>query len=187
MQTRKILGIVIPLFLLIATGIYWLLGGFREAEVALVELEQGYTLVGKQYVGTLEHPALQDLLDDVGRRWEAGELPGVLTVAVLKEPKTSKKDTVEQFIGVIIPQNTAPGQLPKGYERLELPANSAIRVRLEAHPSVWPTPDKLREKAEAFAQEHGYEVQPGILLEKYYGNNRLEVELPIRKTAAAAQ
>lgn len=181
---RKLLTIILPLFLLISAGAYWYLGGFKEPEVSLVELDRGYTLVGKEYVGTLEHPALQDLLTEVGGRWEAGEIPGVLTVAVLREPETSKKDTVEQFIGVLLPAETRLQQLPQGYELMELPASSAIRVELEAHASVWPTPDKLREKAEAFAREKGYTLQPGILFEKYYGSNRLEIEVPVLKTGA---
>ena len=102
MSVRKTLLIIIPVFLLIATAGFWYLGGFNEPEVSEVVVVGGYTLVGKEYVGTLKHPALNELLDEVSKRWEAGEFPGVLTVAVLKEPKTDK-DTVEQFIGVLLP------------------------------------------------------------------------------------
>lgn len=178
LSIRKILFVVVPFFLAISAVVYWQVGGFKEAEVTLVEVEGKYTLVGKEYVGTLKHPALQNLLDEVGRRWESGELPGVLTVAVLKEPETDK-DTVQQFIGVLLPADTVLQTLPAGYELMEVPAVSAIRVKLDAHSSVWPSPDKLRDKAEAFAREKGYTIQPDLLFEKYYGPRRLEVELPL--------
>lgn len=184
MSTRKILLIVIPLVLVISAFIYWQMGGFEQPEASVIEVEGGYTLVGKEYIGTLKHPALNELLDEVGQRWESGELPGVLTVAVLKEPKTDK-DTVEQFIGVLLPAGQTPKQLPPGYEIMQMPARKAIRVTLEAHSSVWPSPDKLRDRAEAFAKEKGYTLQSGILFEKYHGPRKLEVEVPLSEEASS--
>lgn len=178
MSFRKILLIVIPVVLLVSTLIYWQLGGFKEAQAEVVPVAGGYTLVGKHYLGTLKHPALQEMLDEVGQRGESGELPGVLTVAVLKEPVTDR-DTVEQFIGVLLPSAATLPQLPQGYEIMQVEAQSAIRVSLDAHSSVWPTPDKLRSKAEDYARENGLAIQPQILLEKYHGPGRLEVELPL--------
>ncbi|WP_224996595.1 hypothetical protein [Cesiribacter sp. SM1] len=178
MSFRKILFIVIPSVLLVSAIIYWLLGGFKSPQVEVVAVEGGYTLVGKHYLGTLKHPALQDILDEVGQRWESGQLPGVLTVAVLKEPVTDK-DTVEQFIGVLLPATEQLKELPEGYEIMEVEAQRAIRVSLDAHSSVWPTPDKLRQRAEEHARENGLAIQPHILLEKYYGPGHLEVELPL--------
>ncbi|AHM60738.1 hypothetical protein D770_12410 [Flammeovirgaceae bacterium 311] len=183
MSFRKILLIVIPIVLVVATLIYWQLGGFREAQAELVEVEGGYTLVGKHYLGTLQHPSLQEILDEVGQRWERGELPGVLTVAVIQEPVTDK-DTVEQFIGVLLPAAESLKQLPQGYEIMQVEAQKAIRVSLDAHSSVWPTPDKLRQKAEDYARENNIKIQPRMLLEKYYGPGRLEVELPLVSVSA---
>jgi hypothetical protein len=178
MSFRKILIIVIPSILLVSALIYWFLGGFKDPQVEVVEVKEGYTLVGKHYLGTLKHPALQDILDEVGQRWESGELPGVLTVAVLKEPVTDK-DTVEQFIGVLLPASEQLEALPDGYEIMQVEAQRAIRVSLDAHASVWPTPDKLRQRAEEHAREKGLSIQPHILLEKYIGSDHLEVELPL--------
>lgn len=186
MSFRKILLIVLPLFLATTVVIYWQLGGFKEAEATVVPVDGAYRLVGKSYVGTLEHPSLSELLDEVGQKWESGELPGVLTVAVLKEPVTDK-DTVEQFIGVLLEPGVKLPQLPKGYELMEVEAKQAIRVRLEAHSSVWPTPDKLREKAEVLAREQGHVIQSNILLEKYHGPGLLEVELPLVQPGATDQ
>lgn len=183
MSFRKILLVVVPIVLVVATLIYWQLGGFKEAQAEIVEVEGGYTLVGKHYLGTLKHPALQNILDEVGERWERGELPGVLTVAVIKEPVTDK-DTVEQFIGVLQPASVKLPQLPEGYEIMQVEAQKAIRVSLDAHASVWPTPDKLRRKAEDYARENGLNIQPHMLLEKYYGSQRLEVELPLVPVSA---
>lgn len=187
MSIRKILLIVVPIFLAAAAITYALLGGFREAEVALVEVEgSGYRLVGKPYRGTLKDPALNELLNEVGGLWEQGTLSGVLTVAILKEPVTDK-DTVEQFIGVLLPKGEQFDELPPAYELLEVPAQQAVRASLQAHSSVWPSPNKLREEAEHYAREKGYELQPSILFEKYYGPGRLEVEVPLVQTSPAQE
>ncbi len=178
MSFRKVILFIIPAVLAVSAIIYAFLGGFKAPEVVLIALEGDYRLVGKPYVGTLKNPELNKLLDEVGRRWESGEIPGVLTVAILKEPVTDK-DTVEQFIGILLPAGPMPQTLPQGYEIMQLAATKAIRVSLDANAAVWPTPDKLLKKAEAFAAEKGYRLQPGIHFEKYQGPSRLEVELPV--------
>lgn len=180
MSTPKILLIVVSVFLLVAAVAYWQLGGFKEVEVALVELEGEYRLVGKPYRGRLKSPELNGLLEEVNARWTAGELPGVLTVAVLKEP-ASDKDTVEQFIGVLLSAGEEPGVLPAGYSMMQLPATKVVRASPQGHPSVWPSPDQLRAKVEAFAREQGYPLQPDILFEKYHGPDKLEVEIPLQE------
>ena len=184
MSTRKILFVVLPVFVVGVLVVYWLIGGFKDAAVELVEVEGPYRLVGRPYMGTLEHPELKNILDEVGQRWESGELTGVLTVAVLKEPKTNK-DTVEQFIGVLLPADGKVPQLPEGYQVMQVEAKRAIRVSLDAHSSVWPSPDKLRDKAESYAKEKGFSIQKDVLFEKYHGPGRLEVELPLEPSAPA--
>lgn len=186
MSFRKIFFIVIPVVLALAAVIYALLGGFREAEISLVEVKGGYRLAGKPYVGTLKNPALTQLLDEVGSHWESGALPGVLTVAILKEPLTDK-DTVEQFIGVLLPAGAEPEKLPASYEVMEVPARQAVRASLDAHASVWPSPDKLRDKAEAFARERGYTLQSEVFFEMYHGPSRLEIEMPLLPAATSVK
>lgn len=177
MPTRKIVLLTAAVVLVVSAIIYARLGGFKQAEVALVSVKDGYRLIGKPYKGKFNHPSLNKLLDEVGMQWEAGEIPGVLTVVVLKEPGNGN-DTTQQFIGILLPAKAPAEKLPQGYELLQIEASQAVRVSLEANSAVWPSPDKLRDKARAFAGEKGLRLAPNLLLEKYYGPNRLEVEIP---------
>lgn len=177
MSLRRVFFVVVPVVLLISAFIYWQLGGFEEVKVEAVEV-QNYRLVGKQYVGTVQHPAMEKLFEEIKGHWESGELPGVVTVAVFKEPAT-EKDTVEQFVGVLLPAEAPLPHLPQGYELLEIPASQAVRASLEANAAVWPTPDKLREAITTYAATEGYPLRKDVLLEKYHGPDRLEVEVPL--------
>lgn len=178
MSTQKIILLLVAAVLAVAAVIYVWLGGFKQSEVALVSVQDGYRLIGKPYVGKFNHPSLNKLLDEVGMQWEEGEIPGVLTVVVLKEPGNGN-DTTQQFIGILLPAEAPTEKLPQDYELLQIQASQAVRVSLEANSAVWPSPDKLRDKARNFAREKGLKLKPNLLLEKYYGPDRLEVEMPV--------
>ncbi|EMR02242.1 hypothetical protein [Cesiribacter andamanensis] len=180
MSFPKILLIVVSLVVAAAAVAYWQLGGWQEASVQTIAPEGGaYRMVGKPYTGTPGHPEMEKIFRDVRKRWEGGELPGMMAIAVFREPLTNK-DTLEQFMGVLLPPNFTPSPLPEGYELLQIPARQSVQARLEAHSSVWPSPRTLREKIEGYAQQQGHQLRQDVTLEKYVSPRRLEVEVPIR-------
>lgn len=179
MSLPKILLIVVTIFLVAAAVVYWQVGGFEEPSVQTVAVEGGhYRMIGKPYIGTPGHPELEKTFREIRKRWEGGELPGIMAVAVFKEPLTNK-DTLEQFVGVLLPPNTAAGPLPEGYELLQIPVQQAVQAKVEAHSVVWPSPGSLREKIVQFAGQQGQLLRGDVTLEKYVSPRRLEVEVPI--------
>jgi hypothetical protein len=182
MSLPKILLLVISIFLVVAAVAYWQLGGWEEPSVQTVAVEGGYyRMVGKPYRGTPGHPELEKIFREIRKSWEGGSLPGVIAIAVFKEPLTNK-DTLEQFVGVLLPPDTAPDPLPEGYELLQIPVQQAVQARVEAHSVVWPSPGSLREKIVQFAAQQGHGLRGDVTLEKYISPRQLEVEVPIDST-----
>lgn len=175
MSGKKYIITVLLLTALISLAGYYYLGGFKERELSLVEIED-YHLVGKLYRGTLENEALGNIFFDVQDKVQKGALEGVLTVVVLKEP-VEEKDTVEQFIGVLTEEPVE--EVPEGWERHTIEAEQAVRSTIRSHNMVTPKPNVIREELEAFAAEQDLNLQPGISIEKYISERHLEIEVPV--------
>lgn len=177
MSGKKYIIIVLLLTALISLAGYYYLGGFKERELSLVEVEN-YHFVGKHYIGTLENEALGNIFFEVQDKVQKGALEGVLTVVVLKEP-VEEKDTVEQFVGVLT--EVPVEKVPEGWERYTIGAKQAVRSTIRSHNMVLPKPNVIREELEAFAAEKDLKLQPNISIEKYVGERHLEIEVPVEE------
>lgn len=177
MSGKKYIITVLLLTAVISLAGYYYLGGFKERELSLVEVGD-YHLVGKHYRGTLENEALGSIFFEVQEKVQMGVLDGVLTVVVLKEP-VEERDTVEQFIGVLLEQPVE--EVPDGWAEFTVAASQAVRSSIRSHNMVMPKPNIIREELEAFAQEKGLSLQPGISIEKYVAERHLEIEVPVEE------
>ena len=177
MSGKKYIITVLLITAVISLAGYIYLGGFKERELSLIEVED-YHLVGKHYRGNLENEVLGNIFFEVQNKVQQGELDGVLTVVVLKEP-VEEKDTVEQFIGVLTQSPVA--KIPKGWERFIVEADQAVRSTILSHNMVMPAPNVIRGELEEFASGKSLELQPAISIEKYIGPRHLEVEVPVRE------
>ncbi|WP_017731306.1 hypothetical protein [Nafulsella turpanensis] len=177
MSGKKYIITVLLIAAVISLAGYIYLGGFKDRELALVEVNN-YHLIGKHYTGTLQNEALGDIFFEVQDKVQQDELEGVLTVVVLKEP-VEEKDTVEQFIGVLTEQPVE--ELPEGWEHFTVEADQAVRSTIRSHNMVMAKPNVIREELEAFAKEQGLKLQPNISIEKYIGERHLEIEVPVEE------
>ena len=172
-----LIGSIIGFILLALLG-YWYLGGFKEPAASLVE-HKGYRLVGKYYSGESNSTEAQQTFRTVAQLHQSGEVEGVMAVVILHEA-TEEKDSVHQFVGILLPENNR--NLPASADSLqllEIPNRQAVRVQLEASSLVWPSPDKIVEQGKNFAADNNLKLAPKLTIEKYVSPNLLEVELPV--------
>lgn len=170
-------------YVVLLTGIltllgYYYLGGFTGRELEVVEVND-YRLMGKRYFGRLDNPALEDVFYEVRSQAESGAPSGTLAIVVLKEPETGK-DSVEQFIGILLDQ-PAQASLPQGWELFTIEANRAVRNTIRAHNLVMPRPKEIRDEIEEYAREQQLPLRTDITIEKYLGERHLEVEVPLEQ------
>lgn len=173
------------LFVLLLTGIitlagYYYFGGFEEREQELVTIGD-YHFAGKYYKGTLKDNELENIFFEVREQYEAGSPAGIFTIVVLKEPETPK-DTVEQFIGILLNEPVAENALPKGWETFTVEAEQAVRNTIRSHNLVMPKPNEIREEMKDFAEAQNLRLNEEITIEKYLGERHLEIEIPIEAT-----
>jgi hypothetical protein len=161
---------------IIALAGYYLLGGFKERELNLVEVG-GYRLVGKEFKGRFGNQQLEDIFFEVQEHVQEGEPAGTFTIVVLREPE-NEKDTLHQFIGILLDNPSAP--VPEGWQPFELDAEQAVRSTIRSHNLVMPKPIAIREELEDYAQTQNVKLQPGITIEKYLGERHLQIEVPLQ-------
>lgn len=177
MSVKKYILYVLVLTGIIALAGYYYFGGFEETELQLVEVND-YHLAGKYYKGTLSNKQLEDIFFEVRRQYEKGEPAGTFSIVVLKEPETAK-DTVEQFIGIILQEPVAASSLPAGWESLHIKAGQAVRSTIRSHNLVMPKPFAIKEEIKTFAQAQNLKLNPAFTIEKYLGERHLEIEIPV--------
>lgn len=170
-------------FVVLLTGIitlvgYYYLGGFKGRTLDVVEVDD-YQLTGKRYYGRLDSPALEDIFYEVRSQAQSGRLEGTLVIVVFKEPE-NEKDSVDQFIGILLDQPAESG-LPEGWESFTIEANRAVRNTIRSHNLVMPKPNVIRDEIEEYAQEQQLPLRKDVTIEKYLGERHLEIEVPVEQ------
>lgn len=158
---------------------YLYFGGFEDPELQVVEVND-YHFAGKPYKGTLNNKELENIFYEVRQQYEKGAPAGTFSIVVLKEPQT-QKDTVEQFIGIILQEPLNNASLPAGWENFKVEADQAVRSTIRSHNLVMPKPQAIKEEIQNFAQAQNLQLNNGITIEKYLGERHLEIEVPVRE------
>lgn len=158
---------------------YYYLGGFTGRTLEVVEVSD-YQLMGKRYQGRLDSPALEDIFYEVRSQAESGAPAGTMAIVVLKEPETGK-DSVDQFVGILLDGPLEAANLPEGWEMFVIEADRAVRNTIRSHNLVMPKPNVIRDEIEEYAQAQQLPLRTDITIEKYLGERHLEVEVPLEQ------
>lgn len=179
MSVKKYILFVLLLTAVITLAGYYYFGGFEAREQQLVKVSD-YHFAGKPFKGTLKDERLEEIFYEVRQQFDKGSPEGIFTIVVLKEPET-QKDTLEQFIGILVREPIAENTLPAGWETFTVPAEQAVRNTIRSHNLVMPKPQEIREEIQAFAREQNLSLMEGIVVEKYLGERHLEIEVPVKE------
>lgn len=178
MSVKKYVFFVVLLTAIITLVGYYYLGGFKGRTLDVVEVSD-YQLMGKRYYGRLDSPALEDIFYEVRSQAQSGSPSGTLVIVVFREPE-SEKDSVDQFIGILLDQ-PAESRLPEGWESLTIEASRAVRNTIRSHNLVMPKPNVIRDEIEEYAQSRQLPLRKDVTIEKYLGERHLEIEVPLKQ------
>ena len=179
MSVKKYLLFVLVLTAVITLAGYDYFGGFEGREQELVQVND-YHFAGKHYKGTLKDNELENIFYEVRQQFDKGTPAGIFTIVVLKEPET-QKDTVEQFVGILLNEAVAEGSLPAGWETFTVEAGQAVRNTIRSHNLVMPKPHEIKQEIQSFAQSRNLELNSEVTIEKYLGERHLEIEVPVKE------
>lgn len=152
---------------------YNYLGGFHKIKMEVVETDN-YHLLGNFYEGRYDRDSVATLFFEAKKFVDNNETSGILSVVnFLGQKEIEKGDSVEIFVGVIMPDE--PSEIPDQLDYRKIEGGKILRASVEAHSLVIPTREKIEGEMKKFAQEKAILLQP-IIIEKYISDEKLVVE-----------
>lgn len=175
MKNSKSLYLFVIVFclVLISSGIYYLLGGFKKLEVYFFDGSER-TVIGKEFFIRDGNKDFNTKMDSVALAIKSGTLKGDLT-AVIYDDDWKERDSLHVFIGAA--QHNASGimQIPAGYTYKEFSSSRVYKVFISQNGWVRPSTDEVEEVLEIKAIEEGEVFQP-ITFEVYFQDGSFNVE-----------
>lgn len=163
--------IALVAIILIGMAVYYLLGGFNEVEIRVIETDDIH-LIGYEYRGTPQEEELVRTFQKIEALLEAHPENRLNTIYYV-EP-AGKLDTMTVFVGTEYNEKMA-GDL----EEKIIQAERAIVASLRSHRFVMPGPDKIKRIIEDYARENGLETQ-GIYIDRILGEDHVDVLAPLK-------
>ena len=170
---KKVVAVIVVLFLVSLPVIYWQLGGFNPVSIS-VEERADMKLLGLTYRGTPQDPGMLGTfqkIEEIINKYPQSRLHTLYNV----EP-AGKLDTLEVFVGVEF-QEEIYGQ--EELDLREIECSQVIVAEIEAHRLVMPSPEKVKSQIESFAASRSMSTQ-GIYVDKIIDDRRVEVIVPLR-------
>ncbi|WP_373520024.1 hypothetical protein [Aquiflexum sp.] len=164
---KKIIGVIVILFIVAVVCLFYLLGGFNTIHVEIEDLGQ-IELSGVQFRGRPQDEVLREAfqrIEDLKKQ----NPESTLHTIYFSEP-SGKLDTMEVFVGL----ESKWIMNEEGLKKVSLEAKSAIVATIAAHRFVMPGPLKVKAKMEAFAKNHGL-PKPEIFVDRIIGPNEVKV------------
>lgn len=169
---KGIIAGIIGVILLAGIGVYYLLGGFKDIEFHIQEMEN-IELLGHTYRGTPQDDKLEETFLQIHQL--IAKYPGTHLHTLYEIEPAGKRDTLEVFVGVENLGIIAPRD---GLEERIIPCSKAIVANIEVHRLVMPVPDVVKRKIEEYAEEMGVATQ-GIYVDLIINERHVKVIAPI--------
>lgn len=135
---------------LILTGVYTYLGGFRQPEIAIITTTKPIFLAGRYYNGPVSGADFGPLFRQAQQLKASSQLRGTLGNIYYNDPEAAG-DTAKAFVGLIV-EDTVSQKLPPGYRYSTFSGSQrVVRARLEA--SYLLAPGKLYGGIKDFAKQ----------------------------------
>ncbi len=171
---KKIVGVLIGIFLVGLLIAFYQLGGFRPVVMELIPVYD-YQLAGRYFNGSFRSDSIRIYFNQMSQLVQQNKLKGQPVIIYDQEPDGSR-GLSKSFIGVLLRNEQG---IPPDLEKREIFASNAIRLSKDAHISVMPKPHKIAERINDFCEQHNAQSF-GPSIEIYYPNNRLVIEQPVR-------
>lgn len=150
-------AIIIISLVIISTSIYYVLGGFNELKVYVLE-GTARTVIGKHHIGKLPARRVYHLLQESKALIDSGKLKGKLTL-VEYQNDTIGKDSLHLFIGASFDEIQNVLEIPFGFSYEEYQTDEIYRVYITRHPLVI-SPGRVGKMIRAKSAESNKELQP---------------------------
>jgi hypothetical protein len=175
---KKHYYIIFAVILLIASvsiGFYINMGGFEKSRSTIL-ITSPRVLIAQHYKGSVKNKAFAVCFSTAADLIKSGTVKGQLAAYYVNNP--DKGDgTADAFVGILLP-DTNRRMLPKGFERVFIPARQVIRTDINAHFSM---ASKIYNDAKTFAKKHQLRVYEVEVLEIYPSEKEFVLETPIIK------
>jgi len=166
------LAITVAIGLLLALGVYAMLGGFNRIDIS-VEDRSDINLVGLTYRGTPQDEGMVETF----RRVEslAHKFPEANIHTIYHTEPAGKLDTLQVFVGI---EQGDLADLPEDFEVNTIRCDRVLVAEINSHKWVMPTPAAVKESLEAFAREEGLILQD-VFVDKIIDRNQVKVLAPL--------
>jgi hypothetical protein len=164
--------LILSLLLIVAVGVaYYVLGGFKSADVKLETTAQPVFVAGKYFEGPAGSEAFGDLTREAYENRTSGKLNGTFGNIFYNDPASSS-EAAKVFVGLIVDDTTSQ-KLPAGYRYRVFPAGQRVlHSTIEA--SYLVAPGKLYTGIKSTAQAQSLTLQ-NIYLERFPTTGPVEV------------
>ncbi|MBK6266502.1 hypothetical protein JKA74_15765 [Marivirga sp. S37H4] len=165
--------IIVASIIILAILIYYILGGFKPVEKALVE-NTSIRILGTHYEGEIGSDSLQKLFMQARGLVETEANATSIAIAYFGEANT-ESGQVSNFIGANV-TGQIKGSTPDYWEYKNFTAPKSVKGCIEANILVMPTPEDMLDELKHFASEQEVSADT-VFVEFYSGPNNLCVEL----------
>jgi len=164
--------LILSLLIIVAVGVaYYVLGGFKQAEVKLETTAQPMFLAGKYFEGPANSEEFGDLTREAYEIRTSGKLRGTFGNIFYNDPATSSA-AAKVFVGLVV-DDTVSQRLPAGYRYRAFPAGQRVlHASIEA--SYLVAPGKLYDGVKQTAQQQSLTLQ-SVYLERFPTTGPVEV------------
>lgn len=173
---RRRIALTIVALIAIGVFVYTYLGGLNQVDYS-VENVKDYHFMGEYYRGSERSEALENAFFRARDLVLSGEIPGVLTMVHYTNDTTLQEDEVKIFVGIKLNKGTS--DVPAYYQRLTIPANRALRAKIEAHNIVMPSPQNIEARLDEMAVEMRLRLQEYSIVH-YISERELMIDKPTR-------
>ncbi len=162
---RYTLGIIAILFLGGAL-LFYVLGGFAPVDIENKQLSE-LKLMGYEYKGTPQN----EKLNEIFRTIEAHKNlhPEAHLYTIYEVEPAGKSDTLVVFVGLDVEIPDRPG-----LQSREFPEGPAIVASIQAHRFVMPSPAKVKQYIQEFAEENRL-PSPSVFVDKIISHREIQV------------
>ncbi|MGB3468777.1 MAG: hypothetical protein WBA74_26065 [Cyclobacteriaceae bacterium] len=154
---------------IIVIGIYYFLGGFKDAKIMAKE-PSVYRVTGHYFYGRYDDRSVREYFMSAKDELKSGKLEGDLCVVAFKSD-TLQDEYISQFIGVVSGSDRQR-EIPEGFEERVYQSENIAYTILDMHPMARPNPEDIQDKLSEFMKNEGWE-KPNLFLEIYKPDNSL--------------
>lgn len=168
----RYLVIIVTCLMLIAGGMYYVLGGFDPVEIYLMN-GTTRTVIGREYVLPKDNKYFQQRMDSTKAAILDGNLKGKLTAVVYQDEQLI--DSIRYFIGASQDSIKGVARVPAGFDYRQYRTSKIYKIFITQSGWIRPTPASIEEMMQVKSIEEG-EILKSYTFELYYEDGSFSVE-----------